>query len=429
MKTVLKNKQFLLLILGRTTSNLGSNMQQFALSLYVYSITGSPKLFASLLAISIVPRLLLSPIAGIFGDWFDRKKSIVSIDLINGLVIGLYGVYYLLNGKLSILSIYILVIFLETTEVFFGSAMAAVVPSIVKKENLFEANKLSSISRSLSDVLSPIIASSLYALLGLQLILFINSISFIISALFELLIKIPAFHKKPSKINFKAFSSDFIAGVNIVREHKIFITIIGLGLFLNFALAPLFSVGLIYIMFDLFKATEIQYGTLTTIMAVSMLIGPLFFGKRIQKVPVGKLTLISFSIINALIFVFALITHPALLTTFNSNLIPIILTTIIVFLIGLSATLVNISISTLFGKLVPKEFMGRTGTVMAFFLTIATPLGQLFFGFLIDLTSALTTISIIGVIVFIAIIFFSKSLLEADAEQESFNKEKIQTAL
>ena len=69
-----KTKDFSLLIFGKFVSLLGSNILQFALSLYVLAITGSAAIFASILSVSILPRLLLSPIAGVFGDWFDRKK-------------------------------------------------------------------------------------------------------------------------------------------------------------------------------------------------------------------------------------------------------------------------------------------------------------------------------------------------------------------
>ena len=123
---LLKNRNFALLMAGKAVSLLGSDMQQFALSLYVLSITGSATIFASMLAISILPRLILSPIAGVFGDWFDRKRSIVTMDMVNSMLIGSYAVYFYLSGELSIFSIYLLVILLEITEIFFGAAMAAV---------------------------------------------------------------------------------------------------------------------------------------------------------------------------------------------------------------------------------------------------------------------------------------------------------------
>ena len=147
--SLLKNRNFALLMAGKAVSLLGSDMQQFALSLYVLSVTGSATIFGSMLAISILPRILLSPVAGVFGDWFDRKRSIVTMDLINGILIGSYAVYYSMNGSLSITSIYLLVILLEITEIFFGAAMSAVLPSIVEKEDLFEANSLKSMITSL----------------------------------------------------------------------------------------------------------------------------------------------------------------------------------------------------------------------------------------------------------------------------------------
>lgn len=95
-KSLLKQRDFTLLIFGNLVSLLGSNMQQFALSLYVLDLTGSATIFASILSISVIPRLILTPIAGVFGDWFDRKKSIVFLDYLNSGIIALFGILFLL---------------------------------------------------------------------------------------------------------------------------------------------------------------------------------------------------------------------------------------------------------------------------------------------------------------------------------------------
>src|SRR5690554_4521058 len=109
-RALLKNKNFSLLLAGNAVSLLGSNMQQFALSLYVLALTGSATIFSTMLAISILPRIILTPFAGVFGDWFDRKKSIVTMDTINGLLIGAYAILFFLNGGISIFGIYLLVV-------------------------------------------------------------------------------------------------------------------------------------------------------------------------------------------------------------------------------------------------------------------------------------------------------------------------------
>ncbi|HBA05094.1 MAG TPA: MFS transporter, partial [Clostridium sp.] len=56
---LLKQKNFLLLMLGKLVSLVGSEMQGFALSLYVLKITGSAAKFASVLAITLVPKIII----------------------------------------------------------------------------------------------------------------------------------------------------------------------------------------------------------------------------------------------------------------------------------------------------------------------------------------------------------------------------------
>lgn len=70
---ILKDKNFLLLMFGKITSLVGSSMQNFALSLFVLATTGSATKFASILAVSIIPQLIIGPFAGVFVDWFYRS--------------------------------------------------------------------------------------------------------------------------------------------------------------------------------------------------------------------------------------------------------------------------------------------------------------------------------------------------------------------
>ncbi len=226
---LIKQRDFFLLILGKLVSLLGSNMQQFALSLYVLSLTGSATIFASILSISILPRLLLSPVAGVFGDWFDRKKTIVLLDLLNSIIIGTYGIIFIIKGSLSLPMLYIFVILLEITEIFFNSAMSAVIPSMVEKEDLLDANSFNSLVMNVGQLLAPIIGAILYGSFRLKLILIITSICFLLSAISEMFINIPKKHKKPEKINIKVFMDDLIEGINVIRGNRFISTMIQLG--------------------------------------------------------------------------------------------------------------------------------------------------------------------------------------------------------
>ncbi|HLS52897.1 MAG TPA: MFS transporter [Tissierellaceae bacterium] len=391
-------------------------MQQFALSLYVLAITGSATIFASMLSISILPRLLLSPIAGVFGDWFDRKRTIVVLDLINSFIIGSFALIYIVRGGLSLRMIYILVILLEITEIFFDSAMSAVLPSLVDKDELLEANSFNSLVMNIGNILSPVIASLLYGTFGMKVVLIINSISFLLSAISEIFINIPKNHKAPEHINFKSFKKDLVEGINIIKGNKLISTMISLGTIINFCAVPLFSIGLIFIIKEVLKLTDYQFGIFQMIMSIAMLIAPLVMG-LIKDIKIGRLCYLSFTLVSLLILVMAIIPSSPLLNSFSSSLMPFILLSVVSFIIGVLVTVANIGIGTLFNEIVPLELMGRTSTVFNFAVTIFIPLGQMLFGALYDIMPASIVIGLAGVLKLIAIMKYKRTLLQYDLEE------------
>ena len=76
---------FIKLVIGQAVSVFGTALLRFALSLYVLDLTGRADIFATLFAISSLP-ILLSPIAGVIADRFNRKTLMVGTDIINGII-------------------------------------------------------------------------------------------------------------------------------------------------------------------------------------------------------------------------------------------------------------------------------------------------------------------------------------------------------
>ncbi|HSH37037.1 MFS transporter [Schnuerera sp.] len=422
---LIKQKDFSLLILGKLVSLLGSNMQQFALSLYVLELTGSATIFASILSISILPRLLLSPVAGVFGDWFDRKKTIVLLDLLNFIIIGIYAAIFSINGSITIPMIYVLVILLEITEIFFGSAMSAVIPSIVNKDDLLDANSFNSLVMNIGQLLAPLLGAIIYGSFGLKLVMIINSISFLLSAISEMFINVPKKHKKPESISIKAFKTDLKEGINIIRSNKFISTMISLGTIINFVVAPIFSVGLIFIIKEVLNATDFQFGVFQMVLSASMIAAPIFASGYIKKIKVGKLCYFSFISIALSILIMAIIPSRNILGRFNSNLIPYILLSIISFMVGVFATIANISMGTIFNQVTPIELMGRTSTVFNLAVTVFIPIGQMLFGYLYDIISPSYVIAISGLILIVAVKRYKTALTELDEEEDGIRGDVI----
>jgi len=413
-RALLQNKNVVLLLLGKAVSLLGSNMQQFALSLYVLAITGSATIFSTMLAISILPRILLTPFAGVFGDWFDRKKSIITLDFINAVLLGGYTFYFFTTGSLSIGSVYVLVIVLEITEIFFGSAMAAVLPSLVKKEELFDANSLKTMVVSIATMVAPMIAATLYGLLGIQGILLLNTITYALSAFSECFIQIPKFHKRPETINMVAFKKDFIEGLEIIKHHRIIRNIIGLGMVLNFCLGPLFSVGLFYVIKEVHGGSAFQIGLFSSILSLSMVLTPMFLGGFAKKVSIEKLLIYSFFVVSFIIMLLGLVITEGLLPSTSVFLYILLLS----FVIGIFVTMANIASGTMFDATVPKEAMGRVGTVMSLLMVIIQPIGQVLMGVAMDWISPEIPFYILGVVMALSVIYYKKPFLQPLAEKE-----------
>jgi len=411
---LMKNKNLSLLMFSNFVSLTGTQMQEFALSLYVLKRTGSATLFSSVLIVALIPQIIVSPIAGVFADWIDRKKIIIYLDVISSLLVFIFALIYMLCGGLSLQAIYILVIMLALASCLYQPAMGTIIPTIIDKENLIDANGISSLIKNIGNLISPLLAGILFGFYGLLAILIINSISFLLSAVSEIFINIPKVNKMSNKINFKTFSNDFLAGIRFIKERQLLLYIIILAPILNFIFAPLFSIGITFICKKLFKISDFQYGFMQMIIMFSMIIAPFITSKYSKKFSLSKLILVDFFTCSILIGIMAITPSPLFLKLFSSNLIPYISITTMCFLVGLIITSANIALNSMFQQIVPLSMMGRVGTVMSTCCVAMMPIGLIFFGILYDSISAWLCILISSIILLSAILIFRKPLMNCD---------------
>lgn len=411
---LLKQKNFLLLMLGKLVSLIGSEMQGFALSLYVLKITGSAAKFASVLAITLVPKIIIGPLAGVLVDWFDRKKIIVGLDMLSGLLIGIYAIMFMINGKLSLGSIYVLVVLLSFISLLFQPTITTVLPSIANKEDLVDANGINSLILNIGNLMAPAIAGVLFGIYGILAILIVNSISFILSAISEMFIDIPKLNKKPQKVNANIFFNDFLEGIKFIKSKKIMITVISFACIANFAFAPISSIGLAFISKEILKVTDYQYGLLESILVISAIISPFMMSRISKKFSVGKILFLDIFITSILVAFMAIIPSSLYLDLFKNNIVPYISLIAITFIIGLIISLGNMASGIMFQQQVPLPLMGRVGTVLSSLAIAAMPVGQMLFGFLFDKIEAWICLALTSLIYFISSMIFKKSLWNSD---------------
>ena len=156
------DRDYWLYWVASAVSMAASNILQYILSLYVLEITGSATLFASMLSIIILPRLFLTPMAGVMSDQI-RKITLMSRIVLSEAVV--LGIYALLGSQFSmgIVWIYALVVILEIGEVFYDGASAAILPELVPPDKIKDAISVSKVDDGVVVVASPMVAALIYS--------------------------------------------------------------------------------------------------------------------------------------------------------------------------------------------------------------------------------------------------------------------------
>ncbi|MFP4286687.1 MAG: MFS transporter [Candidatus Izemoplasmataceae bacterium] len=422
---LLKDKNYIVFMIGKVISLLGSNIQQFALSLYVFALTGSATLFASLIAISILPRIIFSPFAGVMGDWFDRKKMIIILDFTNAILLGFFALIFMSQGRLDLWLIYVLVIVLEIVEIFYGASSSAIVPSIVSKEDIVDAKSLQSFIFSIAQLVSPLIAATLYGLLGLLVVLVFNALSFLIGAIMELFLTIPAYHKKPDKVNVRAFFKDIKEGLILIKSDAFIFTTIILATGVNFLISPFYSVGFIVLIKRTLEGTDFMLGLFHSTLGLSMLVGPVLVSTVFKKYAIKKVFVNSFIVISIFILFVAIIPIPFVLNQFNGIYVPLTLLLILGFVIGVFTSVINVTIGAIIAQTIPLNMMGRTSATLQLLVTVFIPIGQMTFGLMYDTLMPSYVIMISGSLMLILVLLLRKPLLKDSPSKKDLEKETL----
>lgn len=424
--SIFRKKNFLFLITGKFVSLIGSEMQNFALSLYVLKITGSATKFASVLAITLVPQIIFGNIAGVIADWFDRKKLLMMLDLLSAAIVAIYAIIFKMNGVLTLTQIYILSVLLSTISSMFNPTIGAVIPSIAENYELADANGINTMFMNIANLISPVIAGILLEVFNIFIILTINAISFLLSFMCESMLEIQKTNDKPEKINLNSFLNDFLTGIDFIKSKRLILNILIIGIIVNFTSNPILSVGSTYISKQILKITDYQYGILQSTFAISMIASPFISSIIAKKYKLGKILFLDIFSVSILYFLLSFIISPIYLQGFSYILKPYISLMIIIFFVGLITSIGNIALTTMLQIEIPLKLMGRAIATISTCLMIVTPLGQMIFGILFDKISSWINIIICASINFVVILFFKNYLLYGEQEHFVTNKDGIE---
>ena len=177
MKNKNRLKDFYILWSTQSFSQLGSSLTQFALTLWLYEKTGSALSTAALTICTYAPYVIMSILAGALTDKFDKKKTMLVCDALAAVGTVLVFVLYK-TDQLAVWHLYAINALSGLMNTVQQPASEVAYTLVVPKEYYQKTSGLQSLSRSLVSIGSPLIASALYGLAGLDAVIAVDLVTF-----------------------------------------------------------------------------------------------------------------------------------------------------------------------------------------------------------------------------------------------------------
>lgn len=179
-----------IVLLGQAVSILASSMTGFALSVWVFQQTSSATSLGIMQTAFTLPYLLIIPLAGVMVDRYNRKLMMAVSDLAAGL--GTLAILFLFTtGNLEIWHFYLVNAIIGLGNAFQWPAYSAAITTMVPKEQYGRANGMMSFVQAGPGVVAPLLAGALLPLIGLNGILWIDVITFVLAIGVLMLVHIP----------------------------------------------------------------------------------------------------------------------------------------------------------------------------------------------------------------------------------------------
>ena len=201
------NKDFVLLLQGNAVSSIGDLMYSVAIGYWVYEQTSSSSLMGIMSAISMFVTMFLSPFAGSVVDKCDRKWVMVGMDLMQSAVMLTIGALAYLN-KLNVPGVLVAAFLAALGSVFYSPAVSTLMIDIIPREDMVQGKSVFSGIDSLIDMVGNAFSGLVVAFFGVPLIVVINGLSNLYSAVTELFIHVPRTVQQGAQISLRGILRD-----------------------------------------------------------------------------------------------------------------------------------------------------------------------------------------------------------------------------
>lgn len=405
---LIKDNNFLKLFFARNISIFGDSIDDVAFVLMIYKLTGSSLMMGIVMSVKIIVSFC-SIFFGVLADKIQKNVLIQIGEYGQGIVLILVSVLYM-NNNLSVNILLIAVVI----QAFLGSislpAKNSIIPYIVDRKMLLDANSILSVSQNIIQIIGFSVSAIFIEFTSISTVILIDSMTFIISGILYKFIKVENSNGNKNIITFKGYNKDLKEGFSFLINNKVIMIIILLSALANFSISPI-NVILPNYFSDFVNFKTYGYGAFQTMITVGAILGATIL-VYISNL-FGEYWVFSFGFC---------ISGISMLVLYSSKNLGLIL--LAAFVIGISISIVSTMTTTILQQIIPREVLGRVGSIFKLTIYISMPLGNITSGYLNTLINSEIIFGLYGMFMIFTFVFSITSNILKDNIKNNNWREK-----
>lgn len=348
---VLRHRPFLALWLAQFVSNFGDWLALVALfSLVAFRWKGTPYEVSGIFIAFALPWAFLGPLAGVFVDRWPLKRTMIASDLIRAALVLLLA----FAGELY--QVFLITFAVSAVSCFFAPAQTAIIPLLVRREELLVANSVNAQTTQLNKILGPATAGFLVAWAGEKACFYLDSLSFLLSAALLSLLSAGRASAMTGP-GVAAVLRELRTGFDTLWHHRAIRFVILAMVGAIFAVGAFDALAAVYVR-DVLAAQSKAFGAIVAVVGGGTILGSLVIGKFGQGWP---------RVLLVVLGIFGLGVGVGLLAL-SSSLVPALLASLC---LGFAVAGVLVPAQTLLQEETPHAVLGRVSSTSAAMVTVS----------------------------------------------------------
>ncbi|EDL66631.1 MFS transporter [Bacillus sp. SG-1] len=298
--TLLNKKNSYLLLFGLGISTLGDFIYLVAINVLVLQLTGSAAAVAGLWIIGPLASILTKFWSGSFIDRFNIRRIMIATDIIRAVIVGIIPFFS------SIWLIYVCLFFLSISKAFFEPAAMTYITNLVPEKGRKQFNSFRSLITSGAFLIGPAISGVLLLITSLNISIWINALSFVISAIMVYFLPNvnTASELTVRKINLEILKNDWNEVFKFSKRNLFIVKVYFLAQFFMIVSIGMDAQEVVFTQ-KVLNLSETEFGLLISLTGVGSILGASTVSFVAKKLSIRALISLGYSMVSVGYLIYA----------------------------------------------------------------------------------------------------------------------------